>query len=143
MTNFQSLACALCAALILIGGLHFLIPGGVMEKSVRTVVGMAFLVSVLAACIPAFRGVNPEIVFSSPARVDADDMMKTNAVYVFTQILQSKEIPFSKITVYTDKSEDDGISISKVVIVTDCEEETVRNALDGMDETYEVVICDE
>ena len=140
MNGFQSAVCALCAALILIGALCLLTPGGTMGKPVKSVISLVFLISVLAACLPAFRGFSPEIIFRTEAAADAGDLTATNAEYVFREVLQKQDIPFSKITVRTDKTDDGGISISKVIIVTACEEETVRAALDGIGESVEVVI---
>ena len=114
-------ATTLCAGMILIGALHFLAPGGAMGKSVKSVLGMVFLVTVLAACLPAFRGFSAQIVLNTAQeKAENSALTETNAKYVLGEVLKKAGISFSKITVCTDKSDDGSISISKVIIVTDC-----------------------
>ena len=144
MNGYHSVLTALCAGMILIGALHLLTPGGAMEESVKGVLSTVFLLSVLTACLPAFRGFSAQIATrGEEAQTENPPLMETNAEYIIREVLKKSDIPFSKITVRTDKSEDGSISISKVIIVTDCEPQTVRAALDGMNELREVVITHE
>ena len=144
MNGWHSALTALCAGMILIGALHILTPGGAMEKSVKGVLSTVFLLSVLTACLPAFRGFSTQIgAKREEAKAENQSLMETNAEYVVMEVLKKADIPFSKITVRTDKSDDGSISISKVIIVTDCEPQTVRAALSGIDESQEVVITHE
>ena len=143
MSRFQAAVSALCAALIVIGALCLLIPGGTMGKSVKKVLSLVFLLSVLSACLPAFRGLSVQIVPRPQTETDHVALHETNAEFVIKEVLQKAGVSFSKITVRTDKSDDGGISISKVIIVTDCKEETVKAALDGFAEQTEVVVTHE
>ena len=140
MKGFSSGLAAICSACLLIGTLHMLCPDGVMEKPVKYLVSLAFLLTVTVTVLPAVK--NADFHFAvSPPSAESDTALETAAAeYVYASALRAEGINFSKIIVCTDKSEDGGISISKVIVVSDEESMRILTALRAVAENVEVVV---
>ncbi len=143
MTWLPSVLTAVCASCVLIGALQLLCPAGSMAKPVKTVVGLAFLLSVLTAAVPAIRQVEIPSVFPQAQTAEPEELYQASAVYVYERALRAAGIDFTKITVCTDKSEDGSIHISKIVIVSDEQKQRIEAALEGAANEAEVVVTHE
>lgn len=114
-----------------------------MGKSVKYVLSLVFLVTLISAAGLLKSGFNYDISFNMSSKVSDEALMKESARYVYAQALKNSEINFTEITVCTDKTEDGSIVISKVIIYSDCTEERIRTALGEAAEKIEVEIVNE
>lgn len=132
-----------CTGCILIGALQMLCPEGNISKSVKYIFSLIFiLITISAANIP-IKNIDfslPDIDYSD---FDVTDMQKVSAEYVYSYTLKSQNINFSKISVFTDNSEDDGIVITKVIIMSNESHEKIFEALGILAENREVEIVNE
>lgn len=143
MSYIYSFLSAFCVACILIGCLYIICPEGKLSKPIKYIFSLVFIVIIISCSkIPFF---NKQIDFNAPdiKTSSYDELQISSAKYVYAYTLKSQKINFSKITVCTDKLEDDSIVISKVIIFSDCEKEKIINALGGLYETREVEIIND
>jgi len=142
MNILSSILVSFCAACIFIGALYMLCPDGTMSKTVKYILGLVFLVSVISAAGITVK--MPDIDFSPPDTVNQSARLDTaSAKYVYSYILENAGIDFSEITVCTDKSADGSIIISKVIIRSDCERERILSVLGEAGKNHEVEIINE
>lgn len=143
MNYFSSILTAFCVSCIIIGILYMICPDGTMSKSVRYVLGLCFLLAIIAATGITVK--KPDIDFPLPQTVysDSSALDIANARYAYSYALQSAGIDFSEITVCTDKLEDGSIVISKVIIRSDCERDKILSVLGKTAQIYEVEIINE
>lgn len=143
MNYLSSVISAFCASCVFIGALYMICPEGNLSKSVKYVLSLAFLVSVLAAAGLGVKNIDFELEFNEQAGVSSQELENLNIKLIFEETLRQKDIPFKEITVFTDKPESDRISINKVIIRSDCEKEKILDALSGIAESLEVEVVDE
>lgn len=143
MSGFTSFLTAVCASLVFIGAMHLICPDGSMAKSVKYILGLVFLVTVISAAGLLSDGFTPEISFDTDIESSKEELSAAAARYAYEQALKAAEINFSKITVCTDKTADGGIVISKLIIYSDCAEEGILAALGAAAENIEVEIVNE
>lgn len=131
-----------CSGCILIGALGVLCPEGNVSKPVKYVFSLIFLAIVItSARIPLRQLDFPAAAVSQ--QPDTQSMQIASARYVFEYALKNGGINFSKISIFTDKSEDGSIVITKVVITTEQSREAVLKALGILAENREVIIENE
>ena len=142
MKYLSQFIAAFCGASVFIGGLYMLCPDGVMNKSVKYIFSLIFILTVVSAA--AFSG-GWDMPYIEPVVADADtEALQTAAAeYVFAEALKSEGIEFSKITVCTDKTETGSISISKVIIWSGDEKERILSALAEAAENIKVEIVND
>lgn len=117
-----------------------LCPKGVLDKSVRYI----FILTLMCAILALIRGVgninfNPiqnEIVLNE------SDINAIGARLTFEQALKNNSIEFSKITVCTDKLQDNSIIINKVVVYSQEAREKILEVF-GNPQEYEVIVINE
>ena len=143
MNYLSSVIVAFCVACIIIGALYILCPDGELSKSVRYVLGLSFILSIIAFTGITVKNPSAEFSFSSSQLTDSSDLDVANAKYVYSYALKSAGIDFSEITVCTDKQADGSIVINKVIIRSDCEREKILSVLGEMAKIYEVEIVNE
>lgn len=143
MNFFSSFASAFCAACVFIGALYMLCPDGAMQKSVKYIFVLVFILSVVSAAGIAAGRWEWEPVQYTAADTDTDAMLMASAEFVYSELLRSAGIDFSKITVCTDKTDSDSISISKVIICSDCESDRIMAALGDAAKNTEVEIVND
>ena len=143
MSYITAFITALCAACVFTGALYMLSPGGVMEKPVRYILGLVFLVIVISSAGVTLGTAEWDAVFPAADEIPRQSLDAASAEYVYGAVLESSGINFSEITVCTDKSDDGSIIITKVIIYTDCDERTVKEALGVVAENYEVEVINE
>ncbi len=140
MKNVTLIVAAVCSACVLIGALHMLCPDGVMQKPVKYLISLAFLVTLVATVLPAVQHVEWNWHISAAQSEQSAALETAAAEYVYASVLRAEGINFSKITVCTDKTQDGSISISKVIIVSNAESEKILSALRAVVENVKVVI---
>lgn len=143
MNFLSSVITAFCAACIFIGSLYILCPDGAVSKSIKYILSLVFLISVIAAAGAVTNKGN--IILPSPSnyKIDTEALDTANAELIYSYLLRLGGIDFTKISVYTDKSEDGSIIISKVLIYSNQSREEILECLDGAAENTEVEIINE
>lgn len=142
MSYFTSFITSICAACIMIGALHMICPDGAMGKSVKYILSLIFIVSVIAAAFN-IRNFDWNTDYTVPEIQSDESLQSASARYVYAAALKSAGINFREITVCTDKSESGSIIISKVIIYSDCDAAKIRVALGAAAENLEVEIINE
>ena len=143
MSGLNSFLASLCTACVFIGVTHLICPDGNLEKPVKYILSLVFLVTVISAAGLLKGEFSSDISFEVSAEASDEELSAASARYVYEQALRASEINFTEITVCTDKTEDGSIVISKVIIYSDCEKERIRAALGEADENTEVEIVNE
>ena len=140
---FSSFLISFCAACVFIGALYMLCPDGVMNKSVKYILGLCFIVTVIASA--GITAKMPDIDFTLPETVitTGQEMDIASAKYVYARLLEANGIDFSEIEVCTDKTADGSIIINKVIIHTHTNADTVLSCLGEAAKNYEVEIINE
>ncbi len=143
MSGFAVFITSLSAACVFIGALQLICPDGAMEKPVKYILSLVFLVSVISTTGLITGGLNEEIDFNVSREIESEELYISSAKYVYETALRSAQINFSKITVCTDKLSDNSIVISKLVIYSDCESIRIMDALGNAAKNIEVEIINE
>lgn len=120
-----------------------LCPDGVMGESVKYILSLVLLVSVITSAgitvkMPTFDFSD----FDTEYR-ENEALTASSAEYIFSYLLQAADINFSEITVCTNKTESGGIVITKVIIRSDCEKAKILEAVGEASAAYEVEIINE
>ena len=103
-----------------------------------------FLIIIISAANVPLKNIDFTMPTISPTdNENYNEMQISSAEYVFSEALKSQNINFSKISIFTDKTDDDSIVITKVVIVSNDTREKILNALGGLSENREVEIINE
>lgn len=134
---------SVCTACTVLGALHIICPGGNIGKSVKYVFSLVFLLIIISSAAVMFK--TEKIQFNIPevSQTTTEEMQVSAAKYVYESILKKAGIEFTKITVCTDKLENDSIVINKVIIYSTCEKEKIIKALGVVAENHEVEIINE
>ncbi len=140
MTQFFT---SFCVGSILIGSLYIICPEGNISKHVKYVFSLIFLIIVISAANIPLKSISADIFSEKENIIETEGLDKSSAEYVFAYTLKNQNINFSKISIFTDKTNDGSIVITKVVIVTNEPKEKVINALDGLLDNREVEIINE
>lgn len=143
MNIIISLLTAFCASAVFIGALYMICPEGAINKTVKFVLGLAFLLSVIAASGISLNKTDIYVEIPKTETADSDTLDIAVAKYVYSYTLKNSGIDFSEITVCTDKSADGSIYISKVIIKSQENREKILNALGEAGKNIEVEIKNE
>ncbi len=143
MNYVSAFLISFCAAAVFIGALYMLCPDGAMSKPVKYLLSLVFLLSVISVAGITVKNVDLELDFSSPKAIDAAALEISSAEYVYSFALNSAGIEFSRIEIFTDKSDDSSISINKVIIYSGCERQKIIDALGEATKNIEVEVINE
>lgn len=143
MNFIYSVLTAFCAACIFIGTLYILCPEGAISKSVKYLLSLVFLVSVIAATGAVAKKGDIELPAVTTPEINTQNLDSANAELFYSYLLNREGIEFSKISVCTDKSDDGSIIISKVLIYSSQSREEILKVLAGVAEKTEVEIINE
>ncbi len=143
MNWFKSFVTAFCTAGICFGALFIICPSGKMERSVKYVLSLCFLVIIVAVAGVGIKNADLEFKFDTETVGETKNLDNATAKYVFAEVLRDAGINFKEIFTFTDNDGKNGISCTKVKIVTDCSKERVINALGGEIEGFEVEVVNE
>jgi len=114
-----------------------------MSKSVKYILSLIFLISVISVAGIGVSDQGKSFDFKTEASVDSSDFEIQNARLVYMETLKKSGLEFKEITVLTDKSEDGSIVINKIIVNSFCEKEKIINALSEIAKTAEVEVIDE
>ncbi len=143
MKIFSQLIVAFCASSVFIGVLYLLCPDGVMSKSVKYILGLAFLLSVIAAAGITVKTDGFEFKEYEFPVSDMQNIEIATAKQVYAYALTKSGINFKEITVCTNKADDGSIIINKIIIYSDAEREKIIESLGEAAQNFEVEIIDE
>ncbi|MGI6280295.1 MAG: hypothetical protein ACOYJS_07040 [Acutalibacteraceae bacterium] len=143
MKWFTSFVTAICASSICLGALYIICPKGKMEKSVKYIFSLCFLLIIIAAAGITVKKADFKFNSSFESTVDAAEIQIAAAKYTYGLALKNAGIDFSQISVYTDNLSDGSISISKVVIYSGCDRQRIIAALGAAAENFEVEVVNE
>lgn len=131
MSEFESVILGLCIASVSLGAMYMLRPVGAAEKSVRLSFAVIFLslLVVSAASLVSTDFGDLKISAESPASDYSENIVAAEAQYLCSQILNDKGIEFSEIKIFTDKTEDGGISIKRIAVESAAEPDTIRQSI--------------
>ncbi len=143
MNILTQLLTTFCVACVFIGALYIVCPDMEMGKSVKYLLSLVFLITVITAT--GFTVKKADINFEMPQyEISETERLDTAAAeYAYAYVLRANDINFSKITVCTDKIADGSIVISKVIICSDCEKARILQALGDAAKNFEVEIINE
>lgn len=143
MNSFNSFIVTVCACCILIGILYIISPNGEISKTVKYLLSLVFIITVVGATKITVKTADLDFTVSQSEDISSEQLQISAAEYVYSYALTENGINFREITVCTDKSEDGSIVISKVIIYSDCEKEKIMQALGSNAEIREVEIVNE
>lgn len=143
MDIFSQLIISFCAASVFIGILYLLCPDGAMSKSVKYILGLAFLLSVIAAAGITVNLDNADFSQYEFSLGDSMELETESARQVYAYALTKSGVNFEEIEVYTNKSEDGSIIINKIVIYSDADREKIIEALGEVAQNFEVEVINE
>ena len=143
MNWFKSFVTAFCTAGICFGALFIICPSGKMERSVKYVLSLCFLVIIVAVAGVGIKNAELEFKFDTETMIETENIDNATVKYVFSKVLRDAGINFKEILTFTDNDGKNGISCTKVKIVTDCSKERVVSALGGEIEGFEVEVVNE
>ena len=143
MNWFNSLITAFCAAGICFGALFIISPTGKMERSVKYILSLCFLIIVITISGVKIKMSDFDINFNTVSSVDTDELQNSATEYTIALALQKAGIDFREIYVSKDILETDGISCTKVKIYTDCDRQKIVNILGEETENFKVEVINE
>lgn len=143
MNALNSFITAVCAACVIIGAAYLICPDGSMQKPVKYVLSLVFI-AVIISSVPIAR-VKFDLNFKAYeySEKTEDELLISDAEYVYGSVLKKASVNFNKITVCTDKTESGGISIIKIAVSTNEPEYKVKEALNAAGVNYEVTVQNE
>lgn len=142
MNYISAFLMAFCVACVFIGCLYMLCPDGAISKSVKYILSLVFLLTVISAAGFTVKKAEIDIDFSPP-ETSTEALDTATAKYVYSYALQKAGIEFEEIEIFTNKAADGSISINKVVIYSASPKDTVMSALGEAAKNIEVEIINE
>ena len=124
MSAVKGFIAAFSGGCVFLGALYILVPEGKLSKAVKYTVSLCFLCVILSAATVSCNASFPEFTVKE-GDFDSERLSADSARLVFEGALTSAGINFSKITVFTDKTEDGSINIIEVYVYTDASSEAV------------------
>ena len=143
MSWFKSFITAFCTAGICFGALFIICPSGKMERSVKYVLSLCFLVIIIAVAGVGIKNADFDFDYSFESALENQNLKDDIAVSVFETALENAGINFKEIFIFTDNDSNVGISCNKIKIITDCSTERVVSALGGEIDGFEVEVVNE
>ncbi len=139
MTALRSFATAFCCVCVISGGLYLLCPTGKIEKTVRYVFGLIFVLCLLSI-VPGFKQTHIALPSSTTVSTPFNTFTVENIRQTFATTLENAGITYQKIEVCTDNLPNGGITITKVTVITAADAATVRELLGGEQAEYAIEI---
>ena len=97
MNWFKSFVTAFCTAGICFGALFIICPSGKMERSVKYVLSLCFLVIIVAVAGVGIKNANIEFEFDTDTIIETENLDNATAKYVFAEVLRDAKINFKEI----------------------------------------------
>ena len=115
-------------------------PDGVMARSVKYILTLTFILSVISAAALTTKNNDFSMAEISIPTIETAALDEATARFTIEAALKNSDIDFSEITVCTNKTESGSISINKVIICSRYPKEKIMSALVGLTENIEVVV---
>ncbi len=131
-----------CVAAVFIGALFMLCPEGAMNKPLKYIISLCFLITVISAAGITVKNSDFKIDFT-PDNLDSTELDLKNAEFVYTYALQKAGVELNGIEIFTNKNETGSISINKVIIYSNSEPQKINEALGQISKNIEVVVINE
>lgn len=142
MNYISTFLISFCAAAVFIGALYMLCPDGAMQKPIKYLLSLIFLLSVISVAGITVKNIDIELDFTA-SQTDATDLEIKNAEYVYSLALKNADIEFSEIEIFTNKADDGSIIINKVIIHSECERQKIVDALSEATKNIEVEVIND
>lgn len=142
MNYISTFLISFCAAAVFIGALYMLCPDGAMQKPIKYLLSLIFLLSVISVAGITVKNIDIELDFT-PTQADSTDLEIANTRYVYAFILKNADIEFSEIEIFTNKADDGSIIINKVIIHSECERQKIVDALSEATKNIEVEVIND
>lgn len=142
MSHISTFLISFCAAAVFIGALYMLCPDGAMNKSIKYIMSLIFLLSVISVAGITVKNADINIDFTVP-ETNATDLEIKNAEFVYGLALRNAGIEFSEIEIFTNKAEDGSIIINKVIVHSGCERQKIADALSEATKNIEVEVAND
>lgn len=142
MSGISSFLLAFCVVAIGIGALYMLCPKGSISKSVKYVLCLVFICSLLPL-LSVFKGFTVSTDTSFIYRsASANELAKTAIKNTFQSALKKENIDFEKIEVVTDNFSSERINITEVIIYSPSDKQKTQRLFDEIKD-FKVSIKDE
>ena len=142
MNQLSDFFITFCVSAIFIGSLLIICPNGQISKSVKYILSIVFILIVISSAFKIDFNFDFNID-SAKTTATVEELEIKSAHYVYSTCLTNAEIDFSKITILTNKTNDDRIIISKVVIFSKEDKNKILSALSVVAQNIEVEIINE
>ncbi len=142
MSYISAFLISFCAAAVFIGALYMLCPDGAMNKPIKYLLSLVFLLSIISVAGITVKRAEIDLDFASP-QIDSADLELKNAEYVYAFALRSADIEFSEIEIFTNKEDDGSIIINKVIVHSGCERQKIIDALGTVTKNIEVEVVND
>lgn len=119
-----------------------LCPDGVLNKTVRYILSLVFLLTVISAAGITVKNADINFDFSAP-QTQNTDLEINSAEFVYEYALKKGGINYSDIEIFTTKTENGSININKVIIYSEHTKEAVLEVLGEAAKNIEVEIVNE
>lgn len=140
MTQFIT---SFCIGSVLIGSLYIICPKGNISNQIKYIFSLVFLIIIISAANIPLKSIDFDTLSPTDLQIHTENLETSAAEYVFSYALKRQNIKFEKISIFTDKTDNQSIVITKVVVVTNETPQKVINALEGLLENREVEIINE
>ena len=142
MTRLSDFFITFCVSAIFIGALIIICPSGQISKSVKYILSLVFSLLVISSVLKIDFDLNftPD---KNSISSHTEALEVKSAEYVYSHCLKAENIEFSKISVLTNKTDDDRIVISKVLIFSKEDKNKIFLALSAVAQNFEVEIINE
>lgn len=143
MNYLNSFFMSFCVSAIFIGGIFIICPNGKMSKPIKYILCLIFTVIIIVSVSKINPDFNLPYFESQISEQNSDKLQIQSAEYVWGACLNAANIKFTKITVCTNKTQNNSIVISKVMIFSNESKENILNALGDLAKAVEVEIINE
>ena len=142
MTRLSDFFITFCVSAIFIGALLIICPSGQISKSVKYILSLVFTLLIISSALKIDFDLNltPN---NNEISSHTEALDTQSAEYVYGRCLKAANIEFSKISVLTNKTDDDSIVISKVLIFSKEDKNKILSALSLVAQNFEVEIINE
>ncbi len=139
MKSLSSFLISFCTVCVLLGAVGILVPDGKMRSSVKFAIALCTI-----CCFSGLFFVSFDIktvTDNNKVQIESEIGEKATKA-VFKKALESENIKYSDIEIFTDKNADGNIIITKVLIYSDDSKDKILKCI-GSSENYEVEIINE
>lgn len=143
MSVFRDFVISFCTISVCLGGLSLLCPDGKLEKTLRYVFGLVFLVCLLNL-LPVFKNIEIPTIQNETAQLASENELNLHYMeLVLRTALTKNGIEFEEITVCTDIPAEDGIEMYKVLVKTSESKEKILEVLGETGANCEIEVQNE